>query len=44
MVLSFVIWGCVLKGWFERGIFGRVKLRLKGCPKGIINILYLACA
>jgi hypothetical protein len=24
------IWGCILKGCFERGIFGRAKLRLKG--------------
>ena len=27
---SFSIWGCVLKGYFERGIFWRVKSRLKG--------------
>ena len=27
---SFSIWGCVLKGCFERGIFWRAKLRLKG--------------
>jgi hypothetical protein len=26
---SFPIWGCVLKGCFERGIFGRAKSRLK---------------
>jgi hypothetical protein len=27
---SFAIWGCVLKGCFERGIFWRAKSRLKG--------------
>ena len=27
---SFSIWGCVLKGCFERGIFCRAKSRLKG--------------
>ena len=27
---SFSIWGCVLKGYFERGIFWRAKLHLKG--------------
>ena len=28
MMSSFSIWGCVLKGCFERGIFGRAKSRL----------------
>jgi hypothetical protein len=27
---SFLIWGCVLKGYFKRAIFGRAKLHLKG--------------
>ena len=27
---SFWIWGCILKGLFERGIFWRAKSRLKG--------------
>jgi hypothetical protein len=27
---SFSIWGCILKGCFERGIFWRAKSRLKG--------------
>ena len=27
---SYSIWGCVLKGCFERGIFWRAKSRLKG--------------
>ena len=30
MKSSFSIWGCILKGCFERGIFWRAKLRLKG--------------
>ena len=30
MTSSFSIWGCVLKGCFERGIFWRAKSRLKG--------------
>ena len=43
---SFPIWGCILKGCFERYIFWRAKSRLKGiedfnlehCPKvGFIN-------
>ena len=30
MVPSFSNWGCILKGCFERGIFGRVESLLKG--------------
>ena len=30
MTSSFSVWGCVLKGSFERGLFGRPKSRLKG--------------
>jgi hypothetical protein len=30
MMSSFSIWGCVLKGCFERGIFWRAKSHLKG--------------
>ena len=30
MTSSFSIWGCVLKGCFERGMFGRTRSCLKG--------------
>ena len=30
VIFSFSIWGCILKGYFERGIFWRTKLCLKG--------------
>ena len=30
MTSSFSSWGCVLKGCFERRVFRRAKLRLKG--------------
>ena len=30
MTSSFSIWGCIMKGCFERGIFGRAKSRVKG--------------
>ena len=30
MMSSFSIWGCILQGYFERGIFWRAKSSLKG--------------
>ena len=40
---SFSIWGCVLKGCFERGIFWRPKSRLKGIEDFIFEHCNQAC-
>ena len=37
MTSSFSIWGCILKGCFERDIFWRAELRLKDIETSILN-------